>query len=260
MSAAPPLLPYEAELRRPAGRAKELVKRLLAASARPLGTLVRVATRQPALALSFDDGPDPEETPPVLDLLAAHGARATFFTVGQRAAAQPELVARMAAAGHALANHSWDHRSFVRLDRRARREQLDRTAAALAPYGIPLFRPPFGEQNLPSLLDTRRAGFHPVAWDVVPEDWRDDPSDVLLARTLRRLRRGSIVVVHDSLYLTENPRYRDRTPMREALDALLARLTPAFRFVTIPELLTLGRAVYGHHYHRLPTSFHSRLQ
>jgi len=254
-----PLLPYELQLRRPAERAKGIVKRLLAASARPLGTLIRVATDQPAIALTFDDGPDPEETPRVLDLLATHDARATFFMVGRRAEAHPDLVARAAAEGHALANHSWDHASFIRLDRDARREQLRRTAAVLAPHGVPLFRPPFGEQNLGSLRDARRAGFQVVAWDVVSEDWRDYPAAHLVERTMRRLRRGSIVVFHDSLYVTENPGYRDRQPMREALATLLARLSPTHRFVTVPELVRLGRPVYWHHYHRLPASFHLRL-
>ena len=254
-----PLLPYEQQLRKPAERAKELIKRLIAATARPLGTLIRVATDEPAIALTFDDGPDSDETPRVLDLLAAHHAHATFFMVGRRAEAQPELVASVGAAGHAIANHSWDHASFIRLDRRTRNEQLRRTAAALAPQGVPLFRPPFGEQNLASLLDTHRAGFEVVGWDVAAEDWRDYSADYLVERTMRRLRRGSIVVFHDSLYVTEDARYRDRGPMREALSTLLARLAASYRFVTVPELLRIGRPVHWHHYHRLPAAFHQKL-
>jgi len=254
-----PLLPYEQQLLKPAERAKELIKRLIAATARPLGTLIRVATDEPAIALTFDDGPDLDETPRVLDLLATHGAHATFFMVGRRAEAHPELVARVAAAGHAVANHSWDHASFIHLDRRARHEQLRRTAAALAPQGVPLFRPPFGEQDLASLVDARRAGFTVVGWDVAAEDWRDYPADYLVERTMRRLRRGSIVVLHDSLYVTEDARYRDRGPMRDALSTLLDRLAATYRFVTVPELLRLGRPVYWHHYHRLPAAFHWKL-
>lgn len=253
------LLPYEQQLRKPAERAKEIVKSVIALTARPLGTLIRVATEQPAIALTFDDGPHPEETPRVLDLLAAHDARATFFMVGRRAEAHAELVARVAAAGHAVANHSWDHASFIRLERNARHQQLRRTAAALGPQGVPLFRPPFGEQSLASLRDARRAGFEVVGWDVAAEDWRDYPAEHLVARTMRRLRRGSIVVFHDSLYVTEDARYRDRAPMREALATLLIRLAGRYRFVTVPELLRLGRPVYWHHYHRLPAAFHQKL-
>src|ERR1044072_7792514 len=253
------LLPYERQLRKPAERAKESVKRILSVTARPFGTIIRVATEQPTIALTFDDGPDPEETPRVLDLLANHDARATFFMVGRRAEAPPDVVARAASEGHAIANHSWDHVSFVRLGREARHPQLHRPAAALAPRGVPLFRPPFGEQNVASLRDAHRAGFQVVAWDVVSEDWRDYPPDHLVERTLRRRRRGGIVVFHDSLYVTEHPSYPDRGPTREALATLLARLAPTHRFVTVPELIELGRPVYWHHYHRLPAAFHQRL-
>jgi peptidoglycan/xylan/chitin deacetylase (PgdA/CDA1 family) len=254
-----PLLPYEAQLATPAGRARELVRRLLALTARPGDTLLRVATDEPVIALTFDDGPDPVETPAVVEVLERHGARGTFFMVGERAAAQPALVARVATAGHAVANHSWDHPSFRRIDRSARGEQLRRGAAALAPFGVPLFRPPFGEQSVASLRDARRAGMQVVAWDVVAEDWRDAPADYLVGRVLRRLRRGSIVVFHDSLYVSQEPRYRDRAPMRAALDELLGRLAPTFRFVTLPELLALGRPVWGHHFHRVPPGVHATL-
>src|SRR4051794_129991 len=110
-SASPPL-PYEADLPSGAPRAKEVVKGLISWSTLPLGSLIRVATREPAIALTFDDGPDPRETPRVLDVLERHGARGTFFQVGKSVERYPEIVARAAAAGHALANHSWDHPSF----------------------------------------------------------------------------------------------------------------------------------------------------
>src|SRR4029077_13446942 len=104
-----PPLPYETELAGGPPRAKEGGKRLIAWSTAPVGSLIRVATREPALALTFDDGPDPEETPRVLEILERHGARGTFFMVGRRVRRPPEVAARAAAAGHALANHFWDH-------------------------------------------------------------------------------------------------------------------------------------------------------
>src|SRR5215813_2722034 len=109
---SPSLLPYEAELASGVPRAKEVVKGVISWSTLPVGSLIRVATREPAIALTFDDGPDPRETPRVLDVLERHGARGTFFLVGKSVERYPEIVARAAAAGHALANHSWDHLSF----------------------------------------------------------------------------------------------------------------------------------------------------
>ena len=252
-------LPHEAQLAAGLPRAKEVVKRLIAWSAAPLGTVIRVATREPAIALTFDDGPDPDETPRVLELLERHGARGTFFMVGRNAELHPGVVARAASAGHAVANHSWDHPSFRRLRGGQRRAQIRRCGEALAPHGACLFRPPYGEQSLASLLDARRCGHQVVCWDVVAEDWRDDPAERLVERVMRRLRRGSIVVFHDTLYTTAEERFRDRGPMRQALEILLSRLSQHHRFVTVPELLRLGRPVRWHHYYRLPQDYYLRL-
>ncbi len=252
-------LPYEAQLASGLPRAKERVKRLISWSALPLGSVIRVATREPAIALTFDDGPDPEETPRMLELLERHGARGTFFMVGKRARRHPEIVARAAAAGHAVANHSWDHPSFRRIRGPHRRAQIRWCAEALAPHGVRLFRPPFGEQSLASRLDALLCGHRVVAWDVVAEDWRDDPAELLVQRVMRRLRRGSIVALHDTLYATTDERYRDREPLRQALEILLSRLGKSCRFVTVPELLRLGRPVRWHHYQRLPADFHRQL-
>lgn len=258
-TAAPPL-PYETELASGLPRAKEGVKRLVAWSSAPVGSLIRVATREPAIALTFDDGPDPEETPAVLELLERHGARGTFFMVGRSVRRHPEIVARAAAAGHAVANHSWDHPSFRRIQGSYRRAQIRWCGEALAPHGgARLFRPPFGEQSLASRLDALRCGHRVVAWDVVAEDWRADPAELLAQRVMRRLRRGSIVLFHDTLYVTEDERYRDRAPMRQALEILLGRLGGHYRFVTVPELLRLGRPVRWPSFHRLPVDFHRQL-
>jgi peptidoglycan/xylan/chitin deacetylase (PgdA/CDA1 family) len=214
------MLPYESALR--AGlvpRLKELVKSAISASALPLGTVIRVATREPAIALTFDDGPHPEDTPPLLDLLERHGARATFFVVGKSARRWPELIERIAAGGHALGNHTWDHLSMPVLRGRYRRKQIEWCAEA-------------------------------ICWDVIAEDWRNDSSEAMLARVYRRLRRGSIVLFHDTLYTTVEEDYRDRAPMRAAVEKLLTDLSGEYRFVTVPELLKLGRPVRWHWYQR----------
>ena len=115
-------------------RRGRLVERLL----RPFcGSIVAVRTAEKLIALTFDDGPDPEWTPPVLDALARHGMRATFFVVGERAERHPELVARILAEGHETGSHSWDHPSLPELSPAAVAEQIARTRAVLRPGGAP---------------------------------------------------------------------------------------------------------------------------
>jgi peptidoglycan-N-acetylglucosamine deacetylase len=254
-------LPYENSLAGGLPRAKEWVKAAISFATFPVGSLIRVATEEPAIALTFDDGPHATETPAVLELLERFAARGTFFLVGEQAARQQELVERMVAQGHAIGNHSWDHSSFRHLPSPARREQWRRTDEALGSAGDSrLFRPPYGEQGLAARLDAMRRAYEVVLWDVVAEDWRDERAETIVERVLRRLRRGSIVVFHDTLYKTTDERFRDRAPMREALESLLRRLSPEYRFVTVPELLRLGRPVRWPHFLRLPDAYHARLR
>jgi peptidoglycan/xylan/chitin deacetylase (PgdA/CDA1 family) len=229
---------------------KELVKRVLSESAFLLGTTLRVSTAEPAIALTFDDGPHPQDTPPLLDLLDRHGAKGTFFVVGKSARRYPELIERIARAGHALGNHTWDHLSLPSLKGRYRRRQLAWTQEELGSHASGLFRPPYGEQTPGSRMDALRLGLRVVCWDVIAEDWRDDSSEVMLQRIYRRLRRGSIVLFHDTLYSTIDERYSDRGPMLATVERLLQDLGDRYRFVTVPELLKLGRPVRWHWYHR----------
>lgn len=230
--------------------AKAVAKRVLSESAFLLGTVIRVSTAEPWIALTFDDGPHPQDTPPLLDLLDRYGAKATFFVVGKSARDHPELIERIAGAGHALGNHTWDHLSMPSLTGRFRRRQLAWTEEVLGPRSSGLFRPPYGEQSLGSRLDAARMGLQVVCWDVIAEDWRDDPPEVMLARIYRRLRRGSIVLFHDTLYTTVEERYRDRGPTLATVEKLLQDLGDRYRFVTVPELMKRGRPVRWHWYQR----------
>ena len=130
------------------------------------GSITGVSTQEPVAALTFDDGPHPESTPRLLEVLAKHRARATFFMVGEAAEKHRGLVRRVAEEGHAIGNHSWDHPSFPLMSGRERRRQIRACERALAPYGSRLFRPRYGHQHLASWLDTRRLGFDVAAWRV----------------------------------------------------------------------------------------------
>ncbi|MGY1425056.1 polysaccharide deacetylase family protein [Lysobacter sp. A289] len=153
------------------------------------------------LYLSFDDGPHPEHTLPVLDFLAGHGARATFFLVGNQVERHPSLVARIVAAGHTLGNHSYDHPRFERLSLAEQLAQIDRTDALLARFdGRPRhpFRPPRGVLSLPLLAHFVRDR-RPIAyWSYDSLDYGRQPAPGLIDIARRHPPRGrDIILMHD---------------------------------------------------------------
>jgi peptidoglycan-N-acetylglucosamine deacetylase len=218
-------------------RRGRLAERLL----RPFfGSVVAVRTPEKLIALTFDDGPDPEWTPRVLEALAALGMRATFFLVGERAERHPDLVARILAEGHETGSHSWDHPSLPELAPAAVAAQIARTRAALAPGGAALLRPPYGHQSLATWRRARAEGYRVVMWTVAAGDWRGEDGATLAGRVLAEAAPGAIVLLHDTLYSYERPEYRDRAPTIAALGILAERLA-GWRFVTVSELLARGR-------------------
>lgn len=206
-----------------------------------IGTITNVTTQEAVVALTFDDGPHPEYTPRLLELLEKHHAKATFFLVGDSAKRYPELVERIAKAGHSIGNHSWDHPSFPLISGRDRRWQLHACEEAIAPYGQKLFRPPFGHQTIASRIDALLYGYKVIAWNVVGVDWLDHDADRIVDRILSRISPGSIILLHDALYVTEQADYASREATLEAVDLLLERERNNYRFVTVPKLLECGR-------------------
>jgi peptidoglycan-N-acetylglucosamine deacetylase len=206
-----------------------------------MGTITSVATQDNVAALTFDDGPDPTFTPRLLDILERHQARATFFVVGETAQQYPELIRRMAQAGHVIGNHSWDHPAFSLIPRQERRAQIRACAKAITPYGAKIFRPPFGCQNTASRLSLFWLGYQVVTWNLVAEDWLDHDAEQIVNRLRDKIRPGTIVNFHDSLHDFIEEHYINREPTLQAVDILLEELGDRFRFVTIPELLQHGR-------------------
>jgi peptidoglycan-N-acetylglucosamine deacetylase len=206
------------------------------------GTITSVLTCDPVAALTFDDGPHPEYTPRVLDILERYQARATFFMVGEAAEKQPRLVQQVAQARHAIGNHSWDHPFFPSLPRQERRKQIRACEQALAPYCCRLFRPPYGAENLASHLDVLALRYQVVAWNLDAEDWLErDPA--WMAEVLARgIQPGSIVLLHDAICGSRQPDQQwNREPMLAAVTLFLEGLGGRYSFVTIPELLRQGR-------------------
>ena len=191
----------------------------------------RAEPATPSLALTFDDGPDPTWTPKVLDLLARHDVRATFYVVGSRAQRFPDLLRRVVAAGHELGNHSWSHTDLATAPREVVRDELTRTAEVvqqLTGQTMASIRPPWGHIDPVGLLTAAELGCSVVLWS---ELVRASDAQVDLAHCLREVRPGSVVLAHDG-----GPTPDDAALV--AVDALVRGLVErGLRFATVSDLL-----------------------
>jgi peptidoglycan/xylan/chitin deacetylase (PgdA/CDA1 family) len=188
--------------------------------------LGRPARQAGAVYLTFDDGPAPAWTPRVLELLARHRARATFFVVGRHAVAHPELVRQAYAAGHGVGNHTWTHRRLTRLGAGALEAEVGATSAAIQrATGAPVrcLRPPYATVDAASAERARALGMRLVMWDLDTGDWRRPGAGVIAGRVLSRVRSGDVVLLHDG--------GGDRSQTVAALQQVLAALSArGYRF------------------------------
>ena len=201
-----------------------------------------IARRRPGeLALTFDDGPNPAWTPQLLDVLASHAVRATFFLVGRYAEAQPALVERILAAGHLVGNHSWSHpnlaitaRARVHLELRQTRDRLEQITGRRVDW----FRPPFGARRPAVLKIARALGMTPVLWNAITSDWSEPSADRIAQRLMAKIDRqqrngwAANIVLHDGGHLALGA---NRGPSVAAAGQLLARYESTHRFVTLDQ-------------------------
>lgn len=189
----------------------------------------------PYIAMTFDDGPSEKLTPKLLDLLAAHHIKATFFVIGQNAADHPEIVRRAVREGHEIANHSWSHPNFGKMSDEGVRRDLQKTDDAIknaAGVRPTLLRPPYG-----SITARQKKwihdefGYQIVLWDVDPLDWKRPGPAVVCHRIVKETRPGSIVLSHDI-----HPGTIEAMP--STLDQLEAK---GFKFVTVTELIRMAK-------------------
>ena len=153
------------------------------------------------LALTFDDGPDPAWTPAVLDALAAAGATATFFVLGERAAAHPELVRRTAQEGHVVGLHGFAHVRHTEIDAGAGAADADRALDVLADLDVApgLWRTPWGVEADWTRPAAEARGLTVVGWTADTHDWRGDRAAAMLAAVEPEVVDGAIVLAHDAL-------------------------------------------------------------
>jgi peptidoglycan/xylan/chitin deacetylase (PgdA/CDA1 family) len=186
------------------------------------------------VALTFDDGPHPDYTDRLLDVLRAGHAKATFFVVGSQAEGHPALIEDILREGCEVANHTYTHPNLTRLPRTALMNELDRTQSLLEQDGLTgsrFFRPPGGQFNARVLSAARRAGYRMVLWTVLPRDHERPPAEDIRRRVLAEASDGGVILMHSGVDSTLKV-------LPELLRELEAR---GYRCVTVGELLAGSR-------------------
>jgi peptidoglycan-N-acetylglucosamine deacetylase len=187
-------------------------------SASPTSSVVPVTDDDDkVLYFTFDDGPNPPYTTEILDILAKHKAHATFFALGEAVNEHPDVLAKIRAAGHAVGNHTHDHRSLPSLSADEVRQELTTGPASKC------FRPPYGAINDEVRAAVTALGAEVVMWNVDPRDWDKPGTDTIIDRVKSNLYPGAIILMHDG--------GGDRSQTVEALDKLLTELSEdGYRF------------------------------
>jgi peptidoglycan-N-acetylglucosamine deacetylase len=180
------------------------------------------------VVLTFDDGPHPEGTPAVLEVLARAGARAMFFMVGEQVQRRPAVAASVVSAGHLVAVHGYRHRLQLRLSSGAVADDLVRGVAAIADAtGVqPLWhRPPFGIYSPAGLAAARAQGMHPLLWSRWGKDWRRFTTPARIAsRTTRRVGAGDVILLHDADFYSAKLSHERTVAALPAVIGVLSRL------------------------------------
>lgn len=194
------------------------------------------------VALTFDDGPDPEYTPVILDILQEYDVAATFFMVGRHVKQYPELARRIALEGHSLGSHTWSHRSLVPLSADYTRLEIVRAheiieqVTGIAPR---FFRPPRGVYSAYARDFLQQQGYTMVLWDISSQDWAELPAHRIAGNVLHRVGPGSILLFHDGgdLITAEGG---NRNNTLKALPQVIKGLQKqGYYFLTIDELVIL---------------------
>ena len=189
------------------------------------------------IALTFDDGPNDPHTFHLLDVLAKHNVHATFFMIGRYVRQRSDIAAEVVKRGHEVGNHTFSHPLLTLQPLSRIREELQGCSKVLEDAvgkHSDLFRPPWGGRRPGVFRLVRQLKLQPVMWSVTGFDWNAPSADYIEQKVTRRIRGGSVVLLHDGGHLNFGV---DRSKTVEVVDRLLLRYGKEFEFVTIPEMM-----------------------
>jgi len=193
-------------------------------------------TRQ--LALTYDDGPNDPHTLRLLETLARHHVRATFFLIGRYVRQRPDIVREIVAAGHIVGNHTFTHPLLIfKSAAEIRKELTDCRSAIQDTIGehSNLFRPPFGGRRPAVLRIARELGLEPIMWNVTGYDWSAPPAAVIERKCARQIHGGDVILLHDGGHRQMGA---DRAQTVVATDHLITRYkSDGYEFTTIPQMM-----------------------
>jgi peptidoglycan/xylan/chitin deacetylase (PgdA/CDA1 family) len=202
-------------------------------------TFTGLAPGTKQLALTYDDGPNDPHTLRLLEVLAKHDVRATFFLIGRYVHQRPDIAREIVKAGHVVGNHTFTHPLLtLKSAAEIRRELTDCRSALQEAIGehSNLFRPPFGGRRPAVLRVARELGLEPVMWNVTGYDWNAPPSSVVERKVTKQIRGGDVILLHDGGHKQMGA---DRSQTVLATDSLTVKYkSEGYEFVTIPQMMS----------------------
>jgi peptidoglycan-N-acetylglucosamine deacetylase len=207
-------------------------------------TFIGLAPDTKQLALTYDDGPNDPHTFRLLEVLAKHDVRATFFLIGRYARQRPDIARELITAGHCVGNHTFTHPLLTFKSAAETHQEISQCRAALEEaigQHSNLFRPPFGGRRPETLRVARQLGLKPVMWNVAGNDWNALPAAVIETKLASQIRGGDVILLHDGDHRQMGA---DRSQTVLATDRLITRYkSEGYEFALVEAMIARAEAV-----------------